>query len=138
MGVGPGGIAVAGIPGQQWGALYGLGYIRDSKGNIMIDNNGVPMTSNSPEVLGNTTPKWTGGIQNTFTYKKLTLGFLLDARWGSQFFSTTLWHGYSTGNAPITVANNVRETGIVVNGNTNDGKPNTQLISVQDYFEAVS
>jgi len=135
MGVGPGGIAVAGIPGQQWGALYGLGYIRDSKGNIMIDNNGVPMTSNSPEVLGNTTPKWTGGIQNTFTYKKLTLGFLLDARWGSQFFSTTLWHGYSTGNAPITVANNVRETGIVVHGNTNDGKPNTQLISAQDYFE---
>jgi TonB-linked SusC/RagA family outer membrane protein len=34
MGTGPGGIAVAGIPGQPWGVLYGLGYVRDFKGNI--------------------------------------------------------------------------------------------------------
>lgn len=135
MGTGPGGIAVAGIPGQQWGALYGLGYIRDSKGNIMIDNSGVPMTSNSPEILGNITPKWTGGIQNTFSYKKFTMAFLLDARWGSQFFSTTVWHGYYTGTAPITVANSVRENGVVVNGNTEDGKPNTIRVSAQDYFQ---
>ena len=135
MGTGPGGIAVAGIPGQQWGALYGLGYQTDSKGNVMIDNTGVPVTSNTPKILGNTTPKWLGGIQNSFTYKKLTLGFLLDARWGSQFFSTTLWHGYSTGSAPITVANNVRETGIIAKGNTADGKLNTMRISAQDYFE---
>lgn len=135
MGTGPGGIAVAGIPGQEWGALYGLGYVRDSKGNILIDNTGVPMTSNTPKVLGNTTPKWIGGIQNTFSYKKITLGFLLDARWGSEFFSTTLWHGFSTGNAPITIADNVRENGIVVKGYTQDGKPNTLRISAQDYFE---
>lgn len=135
MGTGPGGIAVVGIPGQPWGALFGVGFVRDNDGNIVIDANGVPETSNTPKILGNTTPKWTGGMQNTFTYKNFSLGFLLDARWGSQFFSTTLWHGYSTGTAPVTVANNVRETGIIVDGVTDDGKKNTKRISAQDYFE---
>lgn len=135
MGTGPGGIAVVGIPGQLWGALYGVGYVRDDQGNILIDDNGVPETSSTPKILGNTTPKWTGGMQNTFSYKKFSLSFLLDARWGSQFFSTTLWHGYSTGTAPVTVANNVRETGIIVKGVTADGKENTKRISAQDYFE---
>ncbi|TAM97901.1 MAG: SusC/RagA family TonB-linked outer membrane protein [Chitinophagaceae bacterium] len=135
MGTGPGGIAVAGIPGQQWGVLYGVGYVRDAGGNIVIDDNGVPLTSNTPKILGNTSPKWIAGIQNNFSYKNFNLSFLLDSRWGSQFFSTTLWHGYSTGTAPVTVANNVRETGIIVKGVTADGKPNTKRISAQDYFE---
>jgi TonB-linked SusC/RagA family outer membrane protein len=131
---GPGGITTLGVPGQQWGALYSLGYVRDDKGNIKVDESGIPITSNSAMLLGNTTPKWTGGIQNTFRYKKLQLGFLVDARWGSQFFSTTLWHGYYTGTAPETVKNNVRETGLIVDGVKPDGSKNDIRISAQEFY----
>lgn len=134
IGTGPGGIATLAAPGKPWGTLYGLGYIRDANDNVTVDANGVPMTSNLPKVLGNVVPKWTGGIQNTFTYKKVQLGFLVDARWGSDFFSTTIWHGYANGSSPITVADNVRETGIIVSGVTEDGKKNNQRVPAQDYY----
>jgi len=134
IGVGPGGIQTMAVPGQPWGALYGLGYVRDSKGNIEVDNNGLPLTNNTVKKLGNVIPKWTGGLQNTFTYKRFQLGFLLDARWGSQFFSTSLWHGYATGTAPITVANNVRQTGLIVDGVTSTGAKNNVRVAAQDYY----
>jgi TonB-linked SusC/RagA family outer membrane protein len=134
IGTGPGGITTLATPGKAWGTLYGLGYMRDKSGQITVDANGVPMTSSLPKELGNVVPKWTGGIQNTFTYKKVQLAFLIDARWGSQFFSTTLWHGYYNGSAPITVANNVRETGVIVPGVTADGKQNITRVAAQDYY----
>lgn len=134
IGTGPGGIATLASPGMAWGTLYGLGYVRDQNNNIVVDQSGIPLTSNIPKVLGNVTPKWTGGLQNSISYKKIQLSFLVDARWGSQFFSTTLWHGYANGSGPATVANNVRETGLVVPGVTQDGKPNTVRVSAQDYY----
>ncbi|MGY3052979.1 TonB-linked SusC/RagA family outer membrane protein [Pedobacter sp. UYEF25] len=134
IGTGPGGIQTIAVPGKAWGTLYGLGFVRDADNNIVIDGNGVPVTSTSVKELGNVTPKWTGGLQNTISYKKVQLSFLVDARWGSDFFSTTLWHGYGNGSGPATVANNVRETGLIVPGVLADGTPNAKRVSAQDYY----
>lgn len=38
-------------------------------------------------IIGNANPKWTGSLVNNLTYKKATLGFLLDAVQGSQVFN---------------------------------------------------
>lgn len=129
-----GGARLVGTPGQPWGDISGLPYVRDESGNIKIASNGTPMTTNKQKILGNVTPKWIGGLQNTFTYKKVNLGFLLDWRNGGDFFSGTYWHSYPTGSFTNTVQNNVRAEGIIVPGVKGDGSPNDVRISAQDYY----
>lgn len=129
-----GGARLVGTPGQPWGDISGLPYVRDNNGNIMIAPNGTPMTTNQQKILGNVTPKWIGGLQNSFTYKKFNFGALLDWRNGGDFFSGTYWHSYPTGSFTNTVQNNVREEGIIVPGVKGDGSPNNIRISAQDYY----
>lgn len=129
-----GGARLVGTPGQPWGDISGLPYVRDENGNIKIAPNGTPMTTSQQQILGNVTPKWIGGLQNTFTFKNISLGVLLDWRKGGDFFSGTYWHSYPTGAFTNTVQNNVREEGIIVPGVKGDGSPNDVRISAQDYF----
>lgn len=129
-----GGARTVGTPGNPWGDISGLPYVRDDKGNIVINSNGQPATTSQQVVLGNVTPDWVGGIQNTFRYKKFQLGALLDFRKGGDFFSTTMWHSYPTGAFMNTVEGGVRETGIIVPGVLEDGTPNNIRISAEEYF----
>ena len=129
-----GGARLVGTPGQPWGDISGLPYVRDPNGNIKIAANGTPMTTNQQMILGNVTPKWIGGLQNSFSYKRFNVGALLDARVGGDFFSGTYWHSYPTGSFTNTVQNNVREEGIIVEGVKGDGSPNDIRISAQDYY----
>jgi len=129
-----GGARLVGTPGQPWGDISGLPYVRDNNGNIKIAPNGTPMTTSKQKILGNVTPKWIGGLQNTFTYKKVSLGALLDWRKGGDFFSGTYWHSYPTGSFTNTVQNNVRAEGIIVPGVKGDGSPNDVRISAQNYY----
>ena len=129
-----GGARLVGTPGQPWGDISGLPFVRDERGRIMIAPNGTPMTTNQQRILGNVTPKWIGGLQNTFSYKKFNVGALLDARVGGDFFSGTYWHSYPTGAFVNTVQNNVRAEGIIVEGVKGDGSANDVRISAQDYY----
>lgn len=80
-------------------------------------------------------PDWIGGIYNTFRYKDLSLGFLIDVRHGGDLFSLDLYYGMATGLYPETVqlndlGNPSRNSledggGIIVPGVTDDGKENT-------------
>ncbi len=100
-------------PGQAYGALFGPGFLKDPNGNI-IHENGIPQIDETYRVLGNTTPKWTGGINNTFSYKGLVLDVLIDGRYGGDVYSmTTTWGRYS-GVLEETLLG--RETGIVGTG----------------------
>jgi TonB-linked SusC/RagA family outer membrane protein len=129
-----GGARLVGTPGQPWGDISGLPFVRDESGNIKISPNGTPMTTNQQKILGNVTPKWIGGFQNLFTYRKISLGVLLDFRSGGDFFSGTYWHSYPTGAFTNTVQNNVRAEGIIVEGVKGDGSLNDVRISAQDYY----
>jgi TonB-linked SusC/RagA family outer membrane protein len=129
-----GGARLVGTPGNPWGDISGLPYVRDDAGNIIIAPNGTPATTNQQEILGNVIPNWIGGLQNTFSYKNFQFGALLDARMGGDFFSGTYWHSYPTGAFTNTVQNNVREEGIVVEGVKADGSANDIRISAQDYY----
>ena len=129
-----GGATLRGIPGQDWGILWGLPFVRSAQGKVVVDPNGVPMTTSAGKNLGSVTPDWTGGITNTFTYKNFNLNFLVDVRKGGKFFSTTAWHSYPTGTYAITTQNNVRETGLIVDGVFEDGKANNVRVSAQDYY----
>ena len=129
-----GGATLRGIPGQDWGILWGLPFVRSDQGKIVVDQNGLPKTTSTGQNLGNVTPDWTGGLTNSFNYKGLNLNFLIDVRKGSKFFSTTAWHSYPTGAYEVTTKNNVRETGMIVDGVFENGKPNDVRVSAQQYF----
>ena len=100
----------------------------------MVDNLGIPKTTSVGVNLGSVTPDWNGGITNSFGYKGFNLNFLTDVRMGGKFFSTTAWHSYPTGAYAVTTKNNVRETGLIVDGVFDDGKPNNVRVSAQDYY----
>lgn len=130
-----GGALSMAIPGQDWGTLWGLPFVRDAKsGKIVVGANGIPLSTNVARSFGTVTPDWIGGINNSFRYKNFSLSFLIDSKMGGNFFSTTAWHAYPTGSYKVTTANNVRETGIVLDAVKADGSPNTTRISAQDYF----
>jgi TonB-linked SusC/RagA family outer membrane protein len=130
-----GGAKTLAIPGQEWGVLWGLPFVRDAKsGKVVVDNSGAPLTTNVAQNFGSVTPKWIGGINNSFQYKDFNFSFLVDMRKGGKFFSVTAWHSYPTGSYTVTTANGVRETGMIVDAVKADGSPNTTRISAQDYY----
>jgi len=130
-----GGAKTLAIPGQEWGILWGLPFARDAKsGKIVVNSSGLPLSTNVAQNFGSVTPDWIGGINNSFQYKNFNLSFLVDMRKGGKFFSVTAWHSYPTGSYTVTNANNVRETGLIVDAVKQDGSPNTTRVSAQDYF----
>lgn len=129
-----GGATLRGIPGQDWGILWGLPFVRNANGKVVVDNLGIPKTTSVGVNLGSVTPDWNGGITNSFGYKGFNLNFLTDVRMGGKFFSTTAWHSYPTGAYAVTTQNNVRETGLIVDAVFDDGKPNNVRVSAQDYY----
>lgn len=126
-------VIVQAMPGKPFGQIIGGAYQRDANGHIVVNAQGVPNVV-SNQVLGNVLPKWTGGVNNTFRYKNMLLSFLVDMRWGGDFFSYTTWHNLANGTLPATTANGVRENGMIVDGVKEDGTANDTRISAEDYF----
>jgi TonB-linked SusC/RagA family outer membrane protein len=83
--------------GQPYGTLYGNAYTRDASGQIVIGANGTPVINPTKQYLGKFTPNWLGSINNSFTYKHINLGFLVDARFGGSIYSNTNRTGTYTG-----------------------------------------
>lgn len=99
--------------GQPYGALYGIGFEHAPDGQI-IYNNGLPVVSTTPRILGNIQPKWTGGLSNTFTYKGISFSTLIDARIGGDFFDEGTGTARWTGQYEETAVG--REEGIIGQG----------------------
>lgn len=91
------GIQILASVGEAYGTLFGTSYVRDANGNVVVDANGLPKISTTNKTLGKFTPDWTGGISNTFSYRSLSLSFLIDASVGGSIFSNTNKTGKYTG-----------------------------------------
>lgn len=91
------GIQILASVGEAYGTLFGTSYVRDANGNVVVDANGLPKISTTNKTLGKFTPDWTGGISNTFSYRSLSLSYLIDASVGGSIFSNTNKTGKYTG-----------------------------------------
>lgn len=136
-----GGISINATPGQPYGTIRGSDYIYDENGNKIVDANGYYLISDTNnEIIGSIQPDWTGGVQNTFTYKNLSLSFLIDVQEGGDIFSLDTWYGFATGLYDRTaglndLGNPVRAPlseggGVILPGVTETGEPNTTRIPV--------
>ncbi len=118
------------MPGKSTMALSGLFWLRvDStaggkQGQLLIDpTSGLPIQSANFIDRGyDRQPTWTMGISNTFNYKRFSLDFLTDIRYGGDIFDATDHWLTARGLATSTLD---RETPRVIQGILRDGKENT-------------
>ncbi|MDR1557865.1 MAG: SusC/RagA family TonB-linked outer membrane protein, partial [Tannerellaceae bacterium] len=76
--------------GGSFGDFYGRAFLRDDQGNIQYDAEGIPQPDKSDyKKIGNTSPDFNLGWQNTITYKGISLYFLIDGRFGGDVLSLT-------------------------------------------------
>ena len=119
--------------GQPYGTFRGTGFVYDSNGNKVVDDDGYYLVA-SDKVLGNIQPDWIGGVYNTFRYKNISLGFLIDVRQGGSVYSLDQSYGGLTGiyeySAGLNdLGNPIRNTlenggGVILTGVKQDGTPN--------------
>ncbi|MCL8007111.1 SusC/RagA family TonB-linked outer membrane protein [Gelidibacter japonicus] len=140
-------LSVLAIEGGGYGEIWGTKYARVSDessphfGKIIVDGNGLPTATNEKFKLGNQQPDAMLGFTNSFTYKNLSFGFMIDARIGGEIFSGSNLILQQSGNAAVTVVNGERAD-IVVDGVVSDGSggytANTEGVSPQRYWTAVT
>ncbi|WGH75424.1 SusC/RagA family TonB-linked outer membrane protein [Tenacibaculum tangerinum] len=91
--------------GEEWGAFYGRKITRDDNGNMLLDSQGrIQFEQN--QYLGNLLPDFTGGFNNSFSYKGINLSFNIDFQKGGKFFSVTQMFGHYSGLLTPTVGDN--------------------------------
>lgn len=104
--------------GGSFGDIYGRKFLRDEQGNYQLDEDGMPMPDKSDlKKIGNTSPDFNLGWQNTFTYKGFTLYFLIDGRFGGDVISLTQAELDKQGVSKIT-GDARREGGVRFDGKT--------------------
>jgi TonB-linked SusC/RagA family outer membrane protein len=92
-----GNMQVLASTGKRYGALFGKAFKRNDNGDILVSAKGVPQIADNKKVLGYFTPKWTGSVNNTFSFKGFSLGVLIDTRQGGSIWSGTNYTGIYTG-----------------------------------------
>jgi TonB-linked SusC/RagA family outer membrane protein len=113
------------IEGLPYSQIVGFEFSKDASGNIMLDDEGLP-------IRGDLVPLGTGvhptsiGISNTFSYKNMSLSFLIDSKSGGYIYAATNAFGYTRGLHRNTLEG--RETGIGAVAAEN----------VEDYYQRVA
>jgi TonB-linked SusC/RagA family outer membrane protein len=123
---------------QPYGILYGPAYERNEKGQIEVDDDGIPIATTDFKAIGNTNPDFTAGFYNTLTYKKLSLSFLFDWRKGGDVLNLDDNYMWFYGTSKVT--EKYRDGGFIVPNSVyaSTGKPNESPITAQDYWPAIS
>jgi hypothetical protein len=79
------------------------------------------LTDNNFQILGNGVPDFTGGLNNSLTWKNLNLSFLIDFKSGGDIYSGTNVRMTQAGFTKQTLQGRVGEAPLVVTGVTADG-----------------
>ncbi len=123
---------IKGLPGPQIMA-NDYTYLN---GKIVVDAAGIPVQNPIRTPMGSVLPRAYGGLNNEFSYKNFNLSFLIDYRFGSKILSATNFYTTLRGLHQKTLVG--RETGVLVDGVTADGAPNTKTVPAQDYYQGLA
>jgi TonB-linked SusC/RagA family outer membrane protein len=125
--------------GGAYGDLYADGWAQAPDGQFIMNPSGKPVLTATQEFLGNFNPKFTVGLNNSFTFGKMSVNVLVDARIGGVMTSGSDANLAFDGNAAYTSA--YREGGWVVPGVVKNGesyKPNQTPINAETFWTTVS
>jgi len=129
------GAFVANVEGLPVAQVMAYTYKYNNEGKIIIGDDGIPLRGNLV-AMGSGLPKYYGGLRNNFSYKRIHLSFLIDYKFGNKVLSGTDFMSYYYGLHKKTLTG--RETGIVADGVTNSGIPNTRIVPAQQYYKRLA
>ena len=94
--------------GEKYGQIWGSDYVYAPDGQKIIDETtgAYKVSTTFTNNLGSYQADWFGGLKNTFTYKDLSLSFLIDVKHGGKIFSLDQFYGSGTGLYPDSVGLN--------------------------------
>ena len=110
------------IVGYPYGMITGQTQRVDPATSLLVyDTSGAPLTDGSYKILGNGVPDFTGGINNSLTWKNLNLTFLVDFKSGGNIYSGTNVRMTQAGFTQQTLQGREGEAPLVINGVVQDG-----------------
>lgn len=115
------GAQAASFNGGDFMAIAGTEWSRDEAGNVILDKNGMPTYSTTLSAVGNRESTFTGGLNNTLTWKGLTFNMLWEFRVGGDVINGTQ---YAMDNAGVSqFSADIRNKPLTVTGVDADGNP---------------
>lgn len=124
--------------GESTTGIAGIDYERNDAGDVLIDENGLPKISPVKQTyIGNREPDCLLGLGSTFTWKDLSLSFLLDGRIGGDVANITGRSLYSNGQNALLVPYRNRKVvfkGVIDNGDGTYSPNTTPVILDQTTF----
>ena len=147
------GVSIRAQVGERMGDMYAIGFktVEDRNspyfGQKILNESGRYVSTNNRIKVGNYNADWMAGIRNTFTYKNVSLGALLDIRHGGQIFSETFVVGLEAGQLEETLEGRANGYDLTVPGNgviaqgvieNTDGsfRPNDVKLSAREYHQS--
>lgn len=119
--------------GKPLNQLAAKTYLRNEKGQIVLNSEGGLQASTGADVLfGSALPKATGGWNNTFRYKNLSLLIHIDYKAGGKILSSTALNGLRQGHTKASLVG--RNGGVVFNGVQADGTTNSKAVDPQTFY----
>ncbi|WP_233276854.1 SusC/RagA family TonB-linked outer membrane protein [Mucilaginibacter paludis] len=135
-----GSIRSAVVPGYSTGTITGTRFDKNNAGQVLINPlTGLPSISDlNYYPIGDRTPKFQAGFQNTLTYKNLSLSFLWDLRYGGDVVNGTEYEAYTRGISVKTLDREVPRiiTGVLADGFQNTDHPTPNNIAIIPYDNA--
>ena len=113
----------ASFNGGNFMAIAGYKWNRDDKGNVILDDNGMPTYTTALEEIGNREATFTGGLNNTFNWKGFSLNMLWEFRVGGDVVNGTLSAMNSAGTSQFSA--DFRNKPLTVSGVDKNGNPVT-------------
>lgn len=118
------GVSSRAVEGYALGALWGIGFQKNAKGEYVLDANGFPISEVEQKVLGDPNPEWRGGLGINAEYKNFKVAVLFEHSQGGDIVDATeavlLDYGVSsaTGNEIIAPTNLKTASGATITAGT--------------------
>jgi TonB-linked SusC/RagA family outer membrane protein len=120
-------VSIEARPGEEFGTIYGLDYLRDNFGSKLITDAGLAQPGERIK-LGSINPDFYGGVSNNFKYRNFSLRTLISYQEGGEFFSWGRGYREMFGTDASSLIGRV--DGIIEEGiNENTGFENTTPVS---------
>ena len=117
--------------GKEMNQLVDYTYLRNAKGQVMLNSAGGLLPSATMVNYGSANYKEIGGITNTFQYKNLSLLIHVDGKFGGKLFSSTALNGLRSGQSKASL---VGRSGVIFDGVLPNGSQNTISVAPQTFY----
>ena len=103
--------------------IAGYKFVRDDNGEIILDKNGFPTHTGDYVEVGNREATFTGGFNNTFSWKGFTLNMLWEFRVGGDVYNGTKYAMTQSGVSQFSA--DIRNQPLTISGVDSKGNPVT-------------